>query len=56
MNENQQGQNLHHQRRQEELQHDNEQIQGQEHVENGGTSPPLPLQIQANHAAILSTT
>ena len=56
MNEHQQGQSLHQQRRQEELQHDNEQIQGQEHVENGGTSPPLSLQIQANHATMLSTT
>ena len=56
MNEHQQGQILHQQRRQEELQHDNEQIQGQEHVKNGGTSPPLPLQPQANHAAMLSTT
>ena len=35
MNEHQQGQSLHQQRLQEELQHDNEQIQGQEHFWNG---------------------
>ena len=56
MNEHQQVQSLHQQRRQEELKHDNERIQGQEHVENVGTSPLLPLQLQANHAAMLLTT
>ena len=43
MNEHQQVQSLHQQRLQEELQHDNEQIQGQEYSENGITSPQLPL-------------
>ena len=56
MNEQQQGKCLHQQRRQEELQHDNERILGQEHFENGVTSPTLPLQLQANHAAMLPTT
>ena len=56
MNGHQQGQRLHQQRCQEELQHDDERIRGQEHIENGSASPPLPLQLQANHAAMLSTT
>ena len=56
MNEHQQGQILHRQRRQEELHYDNEQFQVQEHFENGVTSPLLPLELQANHAAMLLTT